>query len=180
MTKEEFLKNIDDWSNHRLLLWDALEVTKNLGLPVLELGCGNGSTPYLQQYCKDNKLVLRSYDFNKEWAEKFGAKHVTNWDEDVNWNSRYAVVLVDESPGEHRKESLRLLSKHAMVIVCHDSEPPLWNASDYQVRPLLERFIFLKDIIPEEGKAWATAVSNFLDLNDIYHDLPTTPNQAAS
>lgn len=168
MTQEEFLKDIDDWSNHRFLLWHALEATKNLKLPVLELGCGNGSTPYLQQYCKDNGLVLRSYDYNKEWADKFGATHVTDWSEDVNWNTRYSVVLVDESPGEHRKESLRLLNKNAMIIVCHDSEPAGWNASDYQVRSILERFIFLHDRKEEKPKAWATAVSNLLDLTVIY------------
>lgn len=168
MTKEQFQQGIDDWSNHRLLLWDALEATKNLQLPVMELGCGFGSTPFLQKYCEENKLQLRSYDYNQEWADKFGAKRVTNWDEDVNWEARYSVVLVDESPGEHRKESLRLLAKHALVIVVHDSEPIGWNASDYQVRKVIEGFIFKHDIEAPRPKAWATAISNYLDLKEIY------------
>lgn len=166
MTKEEFTINAgeDGWDNHRILLWPALEATKHLGLPVLELGCGNGSTPFLQQYCKENGLELLSYDYNAEWAAKFGAIHVTNWDLQVPWRKDFGVALVDESPGEHRRESLKLLG-HVQVIVIHDSEPYGWNASDYQVRPLFAKFKYTKDLVPEKEKtAWTTALSNFIDV----------------
>lgn len=170
MTKEEFLADIDDWCNHRILLWDALEATKSLKKPILELGCGHGSTPFLQRYCAENGLELRSYDYDHSWALQFGAKHVTNWDSDVNWKDSYSVVLIDESPGEHRKESLRLLARNALIIVIHDSEPEGWNASDYQVRPLINKFLFRHDLIAPNPQAWATALSNFIDLKDIYDD----------
>ncbi len=159
MTKDEFLKDVGNWSNHRHLLWVALEATKHLKLPVLELGTGDGSTPFLQQYCKDNGLELFSYDFNKEWADKFGATHVTDWST-IPWDKEYCVALVDESPGEHRKISIVKL-QHVKVVVVHDSEPVGWNSSDYQVRPEFERYQYTYDLRATEPEgAWATWLSN--------------------
>ncbi len=122
MTKEEFIANQDEWSGHRSVLWDALEATKHFKLPVLELGAGHGSTPYLRQYCKDNGLELFSYDYNEQWAKEMSVTHVTNWDAQVPWRKEFSVALVDESPGEHRKESLKNLM-HVKIVVIHDSEP---------------------------------------------------------
>lgn len=170
MKKADFLKDVNNFSNHRYLLWEALEATKYLKLPVMELGSGYGSTPFLRQYTKDNGLDFYSYDYNKEWAEKTGATHVENWDtlpHSINaWINEYSVVLIDESPGEHRKESLKTLSQgQVKIIVIHDSEIKGWNSSDYQVRPLFSNFKYMKDLQSEyKGGAWATALSNEIDV----------------
>ena len=164
MTKQEFTANIDDWSNHRLLLWEALEATKHLKLPVLELGCGDGSTPYLQQYCKDNNLELFSYDSNYDWARKFGAVYMKDWNL-LAWRKRYSVALVDEAPGEHRRVSLVNLAQTTEIVVIHDSEPEGWNASDYQVRPFFSLYKNMIDLQGSQGQAWASALSNFHELN---------------
>jgi hypothetical protein len=167
MTKEEFIGKIDEWSGHRELLWPALEATKHLKIPVLELGCGFGSTPYLQQYCKENELELLSYDFNKDWADKFGAVYVENWDVAVDWNREYSVALVDESPGEHRKESVQRLARTSRIVVVHDSEPAGWNASDYQVREHFSLYRNWRDLRPDiDGQPWTTALSNFIAVNE--------------
>jgi hypothetical protein len=167
MTKSEFLKNVDNWCNHRFFLWKALETTKHLKLPVLELGCGHGSTPYLQQYCKDNDLYLVSYDYNKFWANKFGAETVNEWSDlpESFWTREYAVALVDESPGEHRKVSIQLLI-NTKIIVVHDTEPIGWNASDYQVRPLFKNFKYHVDYQMTKPDAWASALSNEIDVTE--------------
>lgn len=159
MTKEFFLKDIDGWCNHRYLLWAALEKTKHLDLPVLELGCGNGSTPYLQKYCAANELELWSYDYNLEWAVKFRAQHVSDWN-DIVWDYDFGVVLVDHSPGEHRKEAIKKLV-NARIVIVHDSEPIGWNASDYQVRPLFDMFQFRIDLTSPKPGAWATLLTNY-------------------
>lgn len=165
MKKSEFLKDVDNFSNHRFLLWEALEATKELGLPILELGAGFGSTPFLQQYAKDNSIELLSYDYDKEWAVKVGAKHVTSWNE-VDWTKDYGVVLCDESPGEHRRESIQKLFGKAVIIVVHDSEIEGWNTSDYKVRPLFKNFKYMFDLKSDyHGGAWATALSNVYDVN---------------
>lgn len=167
MTKEEFQQDIENWDNHRLLLWPALEATKHLGLPVLELGCGHGSTKYLRQYCLDNGLELHSYDYSAEYAAKFGGIHVTNWETQVPWRKDWGVVLVDHSPGEHRKIAISKLH-HAKVVVIHDSEPAGWNASDYQVTAEIEKFKFILHIEPAAPQAWTTGVSNEIDVFKIF------------
>lgn len=166
MTKEKFLENLDAWGSHRKLLWEALEATKELYLPVLELGSGPSSTPYLYEYCKNNNLTFLSYDFNPEYAKlnsKYGTK-LTDWKDNSIWQRRYSVVLIDESPGEHRRESLSKVS--AEIICTHDSEPPGWNASDYKIRPLFKYFNYMIDDIPEtKGAPWTTCISTTIDVS---------------
>lgn len=158
MTKEYFIQYDSNWHSHRPLLWEALEATKHLKLPVLELGCGEGSTPRLREYCKENDLELFSYDFDGGYAKKYGAVHVSSWD-NISWRKEYGVVLVDESPGEHRKESLRLLH-HVKIVVAHDTE----IAADhgYRMRAELKKYKYQIDY--KTDGAWASAVSNFHDV----------------
>lgn len=170
MTKEEFLKGVDNWSNHRHLLWPALEATNDpqINEPVLELGCGKGSTPFLRKYCEDNRRQFVSFDSNPQYAEEFGARYLPTW-EVLDWfyRKRYSVVLIDHAPGEHRKEALEIFARypiHFDIIIIHDSEPPGWNSSDYQVRPLFSKFRYVKDLQGEPGGAWATALSNDYDV----------------
>jgi len=117
MTKAEFLSVVGNWSNHRYLLWPALEATKHLKLPVLELGCGMGSTEFLRKYCQDEGLEFFSYDSDANYAKDFGSVYVADWST-IPWRKDWGVVLVDEAPGEHRKISLSLL--HHAKIPCEN------------------------------------------------------------
>jgi len=158
MNKEDFLKGVSNWSNHRHFLWLALEATAASRAPVLELGVGEGSTPFLREYCASRKRRLLSYDNNPEWAEKYDAMDlpVSN-SQDYMWSNPYSVVLVDHAPGEHRKVALRLL-KNAEIIVIHDSEPKGWTAADYRVREEFNKFVYHADY--EDMGAWTSALSN--------------------
>jgi hypothetical protein len=164
MNKDKFCQITSNWDSHRPLLWHALEATKHLSLPVLELGAGYGSTPFLREYCTDNYLVLRSFDSNKEWAKKMDVAHCPEWDT-MEWfyKQTYSVAFVDESPGEHRKIALNMFARypeHAQIVVAHDTE----HAADhgYKMRAELKKFKYLIDY--ETDGAWCTAVSNFIDV----------------
>lgn len=184
MTREEFLKDIDNWSNHRILLWQALENTS--AHKVIEMGCGNGSTPYLQNYCDDKmwRYTLLSYDNNEQWADKFGAFFVGDWDSVMlSWvnGEKIAVVLIDHAPGEHRRKALQFFIDHPElfeIIVIHDSEPSGHNASDYQVRELFSNFKYVKDLEAPSPKAWATALSNTIDVTKFDIDYPSVQTEA--
>lgn len=158
MTKDYFTRYESNWHSHRPLLWQALEATKHLKLPVLELGCGEGSTPLLREYCKENGLELSSYDFSPEYAKQYGAIHVSDWN-NIPWRREYGVVLVDESPGEHRKISLQLLH-HAKIVVAHDTEPAADHG--YQMRAQLKKYKYMVDY--QTNGAWASAVSNTINV----------------
>lgn len=163
MTKEEFISVIEPWGSHRRLLFEALEATKHLKKPVIELGAGEGSTPFIRQYCKDEDLKFFSYETSREWATKMNSLFVSDWDAQIFWRSQYGVCLLDCAPGEYRKVALMKIL--AEIIIIHDSEPPGWNASDYQVRPLFKNFKFVKDHIPQiKGQPWTSAVSNTIDV----------------
>jgi hypothetical protein len=160
MTKEQFQEGLINFSNHRVLLWPALEATKHLRLPVLELGCGYGSTPYLTMYCIEIGVPLLSYDSNKEWADRMKAIHVPDWSKQ-KFNLGYSVALVDEAPGEHRKESIAMLRGQVQILVAHDTE----KAADhgYQMRNELFKWKYHKEYVTDG--AGCMAVSDTIDVS---------------
>lgn len=168
MTREEFLKDVTNFSNHRYLLWEALEETKG---DIVEFGMGFGSTPFLRQYAIDSNRHLFSYENNLDWFEKFPYKHcdyhemmwLSDWDEAKH--EEIDVLLIDHAPGERRKVDIQRFADIAKIIVVHDSEPIGWNSSDYQVRPLFSNFKYVKDLKSDySGGAWATVLSNEIDV----------------
>lgn len=164
MTKEDFTVKMNAYGSHRTLLWHALEAAKHTQKPVLELGSGPASTPFLRTYCANNDLGLYSYDSSPHWAEVMKVEYVSSWDKHNLWQKNYSVVLLDLAPGEYRKVALMKLK--AEIIVIHDSEPPGWNASDYKVRPLFNNFKYKIDEQAEKkGDPWTTALSNTIDVS---------------
>lgn len=169
MTKEEFLSGAAPWSNHRHFLWLALEATRGSHLPVLEMGAGEGSTPHLRRYCREEGIAFVSCDSNFDWALKCGSFWVPKWDEWSGWGDRRRVVLLDLAPGEYRRVALAKLQ--AEIVVVHDSEPAGWNSSDYRVRPLFENFKYVADDVPSvKGEPWTTALSNTIDVSGFRRD----------
>lgn len=165
MTKEEFLKDVQNWDNHRHLLWLALEATTG---DVVEMGMGQGSTPFLHQYCKDAGRKLFSYDNNLEWSSNFESyawtghsiTHLVDWDTVSVKHPTPSVVLIDHAPGERRKIDIPLFADKAKIIVCHDTEPAADHG--YQMRAELAKFKYIKE--HQSPGAWASMVSNFIKL----------------
>ena len=155
-----FLKNVQNWDNHRPLLYWALQNTQQSTYPVLEMGCGDGSTPYLIEYCKKNKRELISYDFDKEWAAKYNAIHVTDWDSLEH--DYYSVILIDHSPGERRHIDVMKLADKCEYMIIHDSEPA---ATGYLLDRIWHLFPYRKNLVTDG--AWATIVSKHNEIQDI-------------
>jgi hypothetical protein len=158
MTKEEFLIDVQTWNDHLPLLWLALEQTKDSKLPVIEYGSGGGSTPYLRKYCLDNNREFISYDYNKEWAEKTGSTYVENWEQEIIYRE-CSVVLIDESPGEHRHESVLIMKDRADILVLHDVEE-----AGYMYDKCWEFFKYRVNCHKGQGGAEAAALSNKIDI----------------
>lgn len=156
----KFIENVQNWDNHRPLLWWALKETKGQIEPVLEMGCGEGSTPYLKQYLKTDKRKLISYDYSKEWADKYNANHVTDWDAIEHEN--YSVILIDHSPGERRHLDVIKLANKCNYMIIHDSEPA---ATGYMLDKVWHLFPYRRNL-KTEG-AWATIVSTKHEIPEI-------------
>lgn len=161
MTKEQFLADLGTWSDHRVLLWFALEATKDSPFPVCEFGAGDGSTPFIRAYCEANNRKFISYESNKEWAEKCGSEFVNDWDT-ANIYHEYSVCLIDHAPGEHRHKALAILKDKAQILVVHDSEVA---ATGYMLNKIWALFKYRANCRLIEGEgAEATALSNSIDV----------------
>src|SRR5688572_25135774 len=116
MDKAKFIEGINDWNNHVLLLWLALEQTKTG--TVLEFGCGDGSTRQLHEYCKDTNRILHSFETDLDWMEKYDCKvdthlfhHVVNnWQITKDICPNPSVILVDNAPGHSRADLIKWYS----------------------------------------------------------------------
>lgn len=163
MNKEQFTQITSNYDSHRPLLWEALEATKGL---VVEMGIGYGSTPFLNEYCEGINRQLVSFENNKEWFDKFDGFYsheislINDWDIVFMRFPSPEVLFIDHAPGERRKIDIAKFANHAQIIVCHDTEPAADHG--YKMRAELKKFKYLIDY--ETSGAWATAVSNYIDV----------------
>ena len=180
MDKERFLNGIhklDDWSNHRILLWLALLETK-VG-EVLEMGCGDGSTRQLYEFCHEHKRMCFSFDTEQKYIDRFKMEFspyqqfhrvINNWHiaQDVCPNP--SVILIDHAPGERRWVDIKNYSdKITGIMVIHDTQPKP-TAADYAYEKIWHLFKYRVnlevDMNEEAGdnRTWASAVSNHYDV----------------
>jgi hypothetical protein len=121
----------DPYSTHQPVLYTALRHT---GGPVIEFGCGHGSTPLLHRYCEARQRELWTLDSDRGWLDLFvGLQsrwhhfvHVTSWvdalsDEKIV-NRSWAVAFVDQSPWEARQLTIQAIRFTARFIVLHDCD----------------------------------------------------------
>lgn len=147
--------------------------------PVLELGMGLFSTPYLHWACFEKKRKLVSYENKRDFFEMFEfqdgrkihndysfheVKFVENndWDK-VDLSGHWSVVLIDHNPGPRRKEEVRRLANNADYIVVHDSN----GRNDFyykysEVFPLFKYRYDYKKVYPQ-----TTVLSNFKDMSNL-------------
>jgi hypothetical protein len=161
MTKEQFLSGMDNACNHRILLWEALQLTDG---KVIEFGSGHGSTPFLRAYCEAHQREFESYENNPVWAEMTGSTLVDNWDEVVV--NDCDVLFIDHAPGERRKIDIVKHTNSCKIMVIHDTEPAADHG--YQMRHLFKYSKYAVEY-RSEG-AWATMISNEIDLTVLVGD----------
>lgn len=160
-------KSFDDYSSHRELLWLAVTKTqpekKEDAKPVIEFGCGFGSTPVLNIYCLGRKRKFISYENNSEWKNKWDYVNIIEDFMKINFSAeeRPGILFIDCAPGEIRKDLIAKHANNADVIIVHDTEE---GAQDiYGIRDALNKFKYRLDYVPV-GKPGSTALSNFINV----------------
>jgi hypothetical protein len=154
------------YSSHLPVLMKVMNMTYG---PVLELGTGMYSTPYLHWACYPTRRRLLSIDSQSKYLdlmERFrcdwhSLQLVNNWD-DANIAGHWDVVLVDHEPCGRRIQEIKRLANSALYIVVHDSE--LRRDKDYhykEIYPLFEYKWDFKDVYPH-----TCILSNYMVLKD--------------
>ena len=178
MDKDKFLNNVEDWENHAHLLWLALETTKTGD--VLELGCGDGSTPRMHEYCKDSNRMLYSFETDAEWLKKFIVlewrlhkfkRIINDWDKVKAEYPNPSVILVDNAPGHSRADIVKWFSDFNGIMVIHDTQPKP-TAADYRFETVWHYWKYKVDLQVDrneespnkDNRTWASAVSNIYDV----------------
>lgn len=163
-----------NYGTHMGPLIKVMELTDG---DVLELGVGYFSTPYLHYKCLLDKRHLVSYDNDKGWIRRFadsdfynhfyrGEYHDFRYTQDwnIDLDKPWDVALVDLSPDEMRKETVKKLANLAKYIVIHDSNKELERNYHYsEIYPL-----FKYKRVWDKDPRHATILSNFFNLEDLW------------
>lgn len=153
------------WGSHLPVLIKVMAATTG---PVLELGSGVFSTPFLHWACYDNKRELVTYDSSPEYFEKlssFAADFhklilVEDWDA-VDIDRAWDVVLVDHAPAARRVEEIKRLAQRAKYLVVHDTD--IKGEREYhfsEIYPLFKYAYKYRRVKPH-----TTVLSNFEELS---------------
>ena len=164
--------------SHLSILMKLVNMTEG---PILELGMGLFSTPYLHWACYDNKRTLVSCENKKDFHDMFifndhreanndYTYHKMIFVEDSDWDKidlvdrHWSIVLVDHNPGPRRKEEIRRLANSADYILVHDSDDLNKHHRHYKFPEIYPLFKYRYDnnIYPR-----TTVLSNFKDLSDL-------------
>lgn len=147
---------------------------------VLELGTGIFSTPYLHYACTIGKRNLLSLDGDKAWIRNYAEsdfahylyrneyhklEYVPDWDK-APIEKEWDVVLVDQTPDEARKESVKKLANLAKYIIIHDSNER--HEKNYHYSEIYPLFKYRRTWSKDDR--FADVLSNFVPLDDLWED----------
>ena len=152
--------------NHLPILMKIVGITDG---PILELGMGMFSTPFLHWACfMERKLV--SYDNNPQFLDYFKRypcnfheiKLAADWDK-IDISGHWSVALVDHNPKWRRKEEIKRLANSTDYIIAHDSQG--LRDRDYGYTQIYPLFKYRLDFT--KTRPFTTVLSNFKDLSNL-------------
>jgi len=176
MTKD---LTIDPYATHLPVLTAMMALTNYAGHDtVLELGCGNYSTPILHEMCRVQNRQLISVESDYEWLNKFinyredwhrfvlanAAKTASRCDPDCGIDNTYfGLVFVDNHPVEQRKSDIEWVRNKADYLVIHDTEPAVEHI--YGFAEILKTFKYRRDYTLLTPHTTIVSDTNPLDLD---------------
>lgn len=138
--------------------------------PILELGGGIYSTPFLHWACFVNKRELVTYENDPQWYSKTLTHYATDFHQIIltkNWDNipierPWDIALVDHAPASRRIVDITRLADHAKFVVIHDSEGRLNRTYNYpSIYPLFKHQYHFREIRPH-----TSVLSNFINFDN--------------
>jgi hypothetical protein len=141
-----FSHRTNPFSTHQPVLYTIAMKTSG---PIIEFGCGHGSTDLLHEICKKNQRLLISIDDDLDWLNKFSQKysdsdswhqfffvpgknqndpengeHWTRFLEDFELlkTNYFDLCFIDQSPWSGRVETLKHMKNRARFFILHDCD----------------------------------------------------------
>lgn len=169
-----------DYGTHMPALVTTVAFTKG---PVLEMGCGDFSTPLLHALCAKDQRFLLTVDTDKKWLGYFLDLYshwhqlwylpvyeddwMKNpkpylWDQIGN-NVHWSVVFIDHRPGERRVIDIQRLRNNTDIFVVHDTQE-----ASYDYEPTLSSFKY--KYVYERYTTQTTIVSDTIDITTFFKD----------
>lgn len=115
----------DPYSTHQKLLVRGLLKTSG---DVLELGCGNYSTPIASEICEHQGRELVSVDHHPAWVKQFSGAESVRWS-NFTPSRKFGLTLIDHADPPHHqrwKQILKLLP-WCDTFVVHDADDRLYG-----------------------------------------------------
>ena len=90
---------------------------------ILELGCGNYSTPILQEISKFKGIPFLCQASDVEWAKQFDEVQIVSWPTWTPPDGKWDMAFLDsEEPTRDRIKKLPALCEISDVVVMHDAD----------------------------------------------------------
>lgn len=132
MQEEKARHTYSEYCTHQPVLYEALLRTSG---PVVEFGCGYGSTMLMHQFCAKHDRQLYTLESDREWLAKFieyatpqhSFIYVDDWSNalvdvrDEPW-AHCDVALVDQHPWEARHLTIQAIKDTTKFIALHDCD----------------------------------------------------------
>jgi len=142
-----------------------ISAVENTAGPILEIGCGDNSTPLLHALCSVNERYLLSISVDKEMFSKYSYLNrpwhqitilpsVAHVNKDVWWS----VVLIDYISETERINAIKVLRATTDIFVVHDAD-----SLHHEFNNLLDSFKYrydYKQYVPS-----TTIVSDTIDIS---------------
>ena len=169
-TDSKWLNITTPYATHRRLLLKALKAATG---PVIELGIGPESTPYLRDFCFAHNRYLVSCESNAEWFAKFKDLHCPahqvllvkpDYSDAPIETLFWGVAFVDSAPCAQRHVDAIRLAERAQIVVIHDTE---LDHTDYQLELVWPHYRYRLNDNNGGPTPWTSAVSNYLDLTKL-------------
>jgi hypothetical protein len=134
---------------------------------VLEIGCGEWSTPVIRAYCLATQREFVSAESRAEWADAINSqlgdvvRLDLSGDIDALAAGPWSVVLVDHDPARERAREAAKFARSAEFVLVHDCE--LGQIAD-SLAPLLGLWKF-REVYTANGTPHTMILSNTRKLS---------------
>jgi hypothetical protein len=141
----------DDWSTHQPVLYATAIATSG---PIIEFGCGNGSTDLLHEICEKEGRLLITLEDDLGWLNKFSEKYLGRGynPDNSGWHKFYYVPGKNPNDPENPAHWVKFLNEFELLDqtffdVCFIDQSP-WLAR-YEALKMMKkrsRFVIVHDV----------------------------------